>query len=255
MSRAWGSFWVDPRRAGWLMSAYFLLSLVTGRSSTLRSAYAPLAAGPGLSARSSRRSSHGGCPRKGASRGYSSSSAPCSRAPPRCPWWCSASRLRRSACSRRAGRSSRAAQPGGVPAHQAGRRGRPDRRACRATAATARCPVARSSPGGRRGLGLTGAAVAEAAITGRVASYNSRTVHLRPAAGPRHAHPGALLRFVGCADYVGCPPLSPRQLTVRGAGDIAVANVSFSGPPDTRSEAGQPFEPALVFTVPARNRS
>jgi hypothetical protein len=103
--------------------------------------------------------------------------------------------------------------------------------------------------------GLTGAAVAEAAITGRVASYNSRTVHLHPGQPSRVTlTQGRYFAFVGCSDYVGCPPLDPRQLTVRGPGRIGVANVSFSGSPDMRSEAGQQFQPTLVFTVPAREQ-
>jgi hypothetical protein len=104
-------------------------------------------------------------------------------------------------------------------------------------------------------LGLTGSAVAEAVITGRVASYNSRTVHLRPGEPSRVTlTQGRYFAFVGCSDYVGCPALDPRQLTVRGPGHIVVANVGFSGPPDMRSEAGQQFQPTLVFTVPAREQ-
>ena len=47
VSKAWNSLWRDPRRAGWLMLVYFLLSPVTGPVIYLRVSPAPLASGPG----------------------------------------------------------------------------------------------------------------------------------------------------------------------------------------------------------------
>lgn len=104
-------------------------------------------------------------------------------------------------------------------------------------------------------FGLTGSAVASAAITERVANYNTRTVHLR-AGGPFPVTlaQGRYFAFVRCSDYVGCPLLSPRQLTVRGPGRIVVTDVSFSGAPDMRSDSGQQFMPAAAFTLPASER-
>jgi len=256
MSRAWGSFWVDPRRAGWLMSAYFLLSLVTGPVIYFKVGYAPLAAGAGalgpvFSAFFAWRVSRGGRVSRvllfvGAVLScLAAASVVALRFTPAALGVLAAGGAQLAVLlspavyqrTRWGGGAARTGEPVGP---------RPRRRGAR-WLVTALAVAA--------GLGLTGAAVAEAAITGRVASYNSRTVHLRPGQPARVTLiPGRYFAFVGCADYVGCPPLSPRQLTVHGADDIAVANVSFSGPPDMRSEAGQPFEPALVFTVPAREQ-
>jgi hypothetical protein len=109
---------------------------------------------------------------------------------------------------------------------------------------------------GALALGLSGAAVAEVVFAARVASYDSRTVHLRPGQPSRVTlTQGRYFAFAGCGpDPFGCLPLNPRQLTVRGPGRIVVTNVAFSGPPDMRSEAGQQFQPMLVFTVPAREQ-
>jgi hypothetical protein len=104
-------------------------------------------------------------------------------------------------------------------------------------------------------VGLTGSVVAAVAIAVRVASYDSRTVHLRPGQPSRVTlAQGRCFAFVGCADYVGRPPTDPRQLMIRGPGRIVVASAAFSGAPDMRSEAGRQFAPALVFSVPARER-
>jgi hypothetical protein len=104
-------------------------------------------------------------------------------------------------------------------------------------------------------VGLTGTAVAGAAVVGRVASYNARTVHLRPGQPSRATlAAGRYFTFAGCRDYFGCLPMDPRDLTVSGPRRVIVTSVAFSGSPDMRSEAGQQFQPTLAFTVPVREQ-
>jgi hypothetical protein len=115
-------------------------------------------------------------------------------------------------------------------------------------------------------LGLTGTAVAVAVIEGRNASYDSRTVDVR-FGQPAYATltPGSYFLFVRCA--YGCEALSldqtgaawagsinPNQLSVEGTSNIVVANISSSGELEMRGEADRPFEPDLVFRIPATQR-
>jgi hypothetical protein len=259
MSRAWNSLWRDPRRAGWLMSAYFLLSLVTGPVIYLRVGPAPLVPGPGafgwvFSAFFAWRVTRGGRVSRvllivGAVLScLAAVSMVAFRFTPAALGVLAAGGVQVAVLlspavyqrTRPGGRAARTGEPAG-PQPQRQRRRSPRWLVTALVVAAA--------------AGLTGAAVAEAAITGRVASYNSRTVHLRPGQPSRVTlTQGRYFAFVGCSDYVGCPPLDPRQLTVRAPGHIGVANVSFSGSPDMRSEAGQQFQPTLVFTVPAREQ-
>jgi hypothetical protein len=139
----------------------------------------------------------------------------------------------------------------------------------------ARRPVRPRRPGPRwlvvvlacaAALSLTGTAVTAAAISGRADSYNARTVDVRfgqPATAT--LTPGRYFLFVRCA--YGCPAIilaaggfpyagsiSPRQLAVQGTSDIVVANISSDGDLQTRGSADWPFQPDLVFTVPATQR-
>jgi hypothetical protein len=255
MSRAWNSLWRDPRRAGWLMSAYFLLSLVTGPVIYLRVGPAPLAPGPGafgwvFSAFFGWRVTRGGRVSRvllivGAVLScLAAASTVALRFTPAVLGVLTAGGVQVAVLLSPA--VYQRTRPGGGDVWTGEPTGPQPRRSPRWLVTVLAVAAA---------LGLTGSVVAEAAITGRVASYNSRTVHLRPGQPSRVTlTQGHYFAFVGCADYVGCPPLDPRQLTIRGPGHIVVTNVAFSGPPDMRSEVGQQFQPTLAFTVPTREQ-
>lgn len=104
-------------------------------------------------------------------------------------------------------------------------------------------------------LGLTGTAVAVAAVSGRNASYNARTVPLR-VGQPAYATltPGRYFGFIRCRPMGGCPSMSPRQLTVDGNVPIVVTSSSFTGQPDERGDPDQPSVPWLTFTVQVTER-
>jgi hypothetical protein len=133
-------------------------------------------------------------------------------------------------------------------------RTRPPGRSCRSSALWRRrrpVPLVAALVAGVL-LGLAGAAASAAVISTRVRDYHSATV--RVVAG----HPvlvtlaaGRYGVFGGCGDEWGCPQLAPRDLSVRGA----VSGVAGTTPYtrlEQRTDAGQPFNRDLTFTVPAR---
>lgn len=257
MSRAWNSLWRDQRRAGWLMSAYFLLSLVTGPVVYLSVGTASLPPGPRafgwvFSAFFAWRVTRGGSISRvllivGAVLScLAAASTVALRFTPAALGVLAAAGVQVAVLLSPAV-YQRTLPGGGAVWTGEPARPRPQRRRCPWWLVTVLAVAA--------ALGLTGSAVAGAAIAGRVASYNSRTVHLRPGQSSSVTlAQGRYFAFVGCSDYVGCPLLDPRQLTIRGPGHIVVADVSFLSAPDMRSEAGQQFEPMLVFTVPTREQ-
>jgi hypothetical protein len=105
-------------------------------------------------------------------------------------------------------------------------------------------------------LSLVGSAASAVGIIGRIDGYNSDTVHLHAGHVVRVTlSPGRYGAFVGCADYIGCPQLGPRRLSVQGAlSGAADVAASLGTDPDVRSEAGQPFVSELSFTIPAREQ-
>jgi hypothetical protein len=257
MSRAWNSLWRDPRHAGGLMSAYFLLSLVTGPVIYLNVGPAPLASGRGafgwvFSAFFAWRVARGGR----VSRVLLIAGAELS-----CVVAMSVVALRFTPAALGV-LGAAGAQVAILLSPAVYQRTRPGGGAARAGQPAGPWPARQRRPRWLPGalmaigaLGLTAAAVASVVITGRVDSYNDRTVDLRPGQTYRVTlTPGRYFTFARCADRIGCPQLDPGQLTVRGPGRILVANASFAGAPDMRSEAGRQYLPELVFTVPAREQ-
>ena len=101
-------------------------------------------------------------------------------------------------------------------------------------------------------LGLAGAAASAAVISIRVRSYHSDTV--RVLAG----HPvlvtlsaGRYGAFGGCADEWGCAQVAPRDLSVKGAVSGAAGAVAYTRL-EGRTDAGQLFNRDLNFTIPVR---
>ena len=100
-------------------------------------------------------------------------------------------------------------------------------------------------------LGLVGAAASAAVIGVRVRSYHSDTVRIvagRPVLVTLAA--GRYGVFGGCGEQWGCPQLAPRDLSVRGAVSGVAGTVPYTRL-EQRSDAGQPFNRDLTFTVPA----
>jgi len=98
-------------------------------------------------------------------------------------------------------------------------------------------------------LGLAGVAICAAVIGDRIRDYNAAT--LRVPAGHIVSillTPGDYGAFVGCADHWGCPSIKPRDLSIRGVHG-AITAVSFQQI-DGRTDAGQMFAQSLRFTVP-----
>jgi hypothetical protein len=102
-------------------------------------------------------------------------------------------------------------------------------------------------------LGLAGAAACCAVISSRLHGYDAATVTLHPGYPVRAAlSPGRYDVMAGCMDYWGCPDLAPGAISVQGAASAAaVAPYSL---PATRIVAGQQFIGELHFTVPVREQ-
>ena len=101
-------------------------------------------------------------------------------------------------------------------------------------------------------LGLAGAAASAAVITIRVRGYHSDTA--RVIAGHPvlvTLSPGRYGVYGGCADEWGCDQLAPRDLSVQGALTGAVGTVPYTRL-EQRTDAGQLFNRDLAFTVPVR---
>jgi hypothetical protein len=101
-------------------------------------------------------------------------------------------------------------------------------------------------------LGLAGSAASAGVISSRVRAYNSDSVRVlagRPVLVTLSA--GRYGAFGGCADEWGCAQLGPRDLSVEGAISGAVGTVPYSRL-EQRTDAGQPFNQDLTFTVPVR---
>jgi hypothetical protein len=101
-------------------------------------------------------------------------------------------------------------------------------------------------------LGLAGAAASARVISSRVRGYDSATVRVRAGHPARVTlPPGSYGVFGGCADEYGCPQLSPRDVSVQGAVSGVADTVAYTRL-EQRTDAGQPFNRDLTFTVPVR---
>jgi hypothetical protein len=101
-------------------------------------------------------------------------------------------------------------------------------------------------------LGLAGAAASAGVIGSRVRGYDSATVRVLAGHPARLTlAPGRYGAFGGCADEQGCAQVGPRDLSVRGATSGVVGTVAYTRL-DQRTDAGQPFNRDLTFTVPLR---
>jgi hypothetical protein len=238
--------WRDPRRAGLLMVAYFLLSLVTGPVISVRIGTGGLSwlAGWVVSGILAWRVTHGGRIARtllivDAGAGLIASVIFLAIRFS----WAEAGLL--AAC---------AAQVALLLSPAAYERTRPARQGSASVALWRRrrpAPLVAALTAGAV-LALAGAAASAAVISTRVRGYHSATVRVLAGSPARVTlGPGRYGVFGGCADEWGCDQLGPRDLTVRGVLSGDVGTVPYPRL-EQRTDAGQLFNRDLTFTVPVR---
>jgi hypothetical protein len=102
-------------------------------------------------------------------------------------------------------------------------------------------------------LSIVALTVSAVSIIIRVDAYDAETFHLRTGqpitVTLSSGHYGA---FVGCADYVGCPQISGRRLSVYGVVSGAISLVEAGNIDDMRRENGQEAVREWSFKIPVR---
>ena len=102
-------------------------------------------------------------------------------------------------------------------------------------------------------LSLVGLTVSAVRIIVRVDAYDSETFRLRTGQPISvMLPPGHYGAFVGCADYLGCPQISERRLSVYGAVSGTIPLVEAGMTDDLRSENGQQAVREWSFKIPVR---